>query len=1162
MKKRLFSLLAAGVFLLSSAGALMSVHAEGSWSPIRGYSNAQGSISEAGGVTTLTGYGGAKYSERIPVVEGTAISMTVSPEKLLGPGYNNLFAIALLNVEGSFFGGGTDTGSGFAVSAKSFGDYTGGFNLWYNKAAGKQVGPDVRIANKNIQKDMSATDLYITLTKKAQTVENIAYTWEIRITNSQTDDEMVHLVPAADVPENTFAGGAYLVAGHRQTATKPGIETVQVDIRDLTIIQPETITVKTQVADRAVFLGDEMTLTMANVFDVPEGKTAVYTASHGTIADGVWSYTPAALGTEEITISAGFDAGEILASVKFKLTAKDATWRPIRGYGGNLGSIDTNNGVTAFDGYGGARYTKRIPVEEGTAISMTVSAKELVLSHNNVFSVALLDTEGSFFGGGADTGCGFAVSAKSFGDYKNGFNMWYNKASGKTVGTDVQIKPNIAKDMTATDLHITLTKKTQTVEDIAYTWEIRITNSQTDDEMVHLVPASDVPADLFADGVYLVAGCRSNKSIRVELSDLTVTHPETITVKTEAGDRSLYLGDALTLNMSDLFGVPAGKTAVYTVSHGTVTDGVWSYTPAALGTEEITISAGFEAGSPLASVTFKLTAKDATWRPLRGYGGDLGSLETIDGVTALIGYGGAKYAERIPVEEGTAITLTMSPKVMMPTYANLFSVALLNTEGSFFGGSADTASGFAVSARSFGNYTSGFNTWYQKITDGQPAALDLTPAATNRIEKADGKPGNVNHNMIETDLQITFIKRAQTIDGVDYSWEIRLTAVQTGDKLVHLVPAADVPNDMFADGAYLTAGYRIDKEIADLNTVRVDLSGLKITQPDDAGITLIGKPDDMQAQKNESLTLDLAEIFLVSGNGTVTYTASAGEIKAGVWHYTFAGGEPVEVTITAAIDGTEISETVRFTVEEAALWEPLRGYAGALGSVTMKDGTDVELNGYGAARLSTPITIKEGTKISFTLTLPQLNKVDNNPFAVGLVNDPNSFLGGDADTGSGIAFMVKSFSDYENGYNLWYGGVKDGRADNFLRMEERNTESDLTKAKLVVTMEKKTQTVGGVKYGWVITVTDAASDEAYTQLVPADEVPDEVFAGKPAYLVAGCRSGKPIKAELSDIIVTEAEKENKPTGVAVGGAAVFALCAALPCVFAFGRKSRKKGDDR
>jgi len=33
---------------------------------------------------------------------------------------------------------------------------------------------------------------------------------------------------------------------------------------------------------------------------------------------------------------------------------------------------------------------------------------------------------------------------------------------------------------------------------------------------------------------------------------------------------------------------------------------------------------------------------------------------------------------------------------------------------------------------------------------------------------------------------------------------------------------------MFADGAYLTAGYRIDKEVTDLNTVRVDLSGLKI----------------------------------------------------------------------------------------------------------------------------------------------------------------------------------------------------------------------------------------------------------------------------------------------------------------------------------------------
>jgi len=328
------------------------------------------------------------------------------------------------------------------------------------------------------------------------------------------------------------------------------------------------------------------------------------------------------------------------------------------------------------------------------------------------------------------------------------------------------------------------------VEDIAYTWEIRITNSQTDDEMVHLVPASDVPADLFADGVYLVAGCRSNKSIRVE-AERADRHPSGNHHGENRGGRPFAVsGRCADPDMSDLFGVPAGKTAVYTVSHGTVTDGVWSYTPAALGTEEITISAGFEAGSPLASVTFKLLAKDATWRPLRGYGGDLGSLETIDGVTALIGYGGAEYAERIPVEEGTAITLTMSPKVMMPTYANLFSVALLDAEGSFFGGSADTASGFAVSARSFGNYTSGFNTWYQKITDGQPAALDLTPAATNRIEKADGKPGNVNHNMIETDLQITFIKRAQTIDGVDYSWEIRLTVVQTGDKLAHLVPAA------------------------------------------------------------------------------------------------------------------------------------------------------------------------------------------------------------------------------------------------------------------------------------------------------------------------------------------------------------------------------------
>ena len=872
MKKRLISILAAGVFLLGSASALLPVHAEGTWSPIRGYSGAQGSISEADGVISLTGYGGAKYSERIPVVEGTSISMTISPENLLAPGYNNLFAIALLNVEGSFFGGAADTGAGFAISAKSFGNYADGFNLWYTKAAGQQLGQDVRIGDKNIQKDMAATDLYITLTKKAQTVDGVACSWEIRITNSQTTDEMVYRVPAADVPDDLFADGAYLVAGHRQTANKAGIETVRVNIRDLTITQPATITVKIEVGDRTVQLGEEISLTMADVFNVPAGKTAVYTVSHGTVADGVWRYTPAAAGTEDITISAGFSAGEAVATVTFRLTAQQeaesGAWSPIRGYAGEQQGITESDGVTAFNGFGGAKYNEPIPVEEGTAISMTLSPKGLS-SHPNLFSIALLDTEDSFFAGAADTGSGFTVCARDFSQYQNGFNLWY-----------------------------------------------------------------------------------------------------------------------------------------------------------------------------------------------------------------------------------------------------------------------------------------------QTVSEGKATPLD-TAKGSNRINKADGSAGNINNNMIESAMRITLVKKAQTIDGVDYSWEIRIAIEPTKDELLKLVPAGDVPEDLFADGAYLVAGCNSGK------VIRVEMSGLEITQPDADGITLIGEAPDRQADKGETLTLDLTDIFMVSGDRTLTYTASAGEIKDGVWSYTFAGGEAVEVTITAAIDGTEIQKTIQFRIEENAVWQPLRGYTGALGSLTATDGTDVVLDGYGAARLSTPIPIKEGTKVRFTLTLPVLNKVDNNPFAVALVNDPDSFLGGQQDTASGLAFMVKSFSDYEKGYNLWYCGVKDGRADNFLRLEERNAQTDLTKAKLVVTMEKKTQTVDGVKYGWVITVTDETSGEAYTQLVPADEVPDEVFAGKSAYLVAGCRSGKPIRAQLSGITVTEPVEDNTQTGVAAGSAAAAAVvCAALPAVMVLRKKSRKKGVER
>lgn len=219
---------------------------------------------------------------------------------------------------------------------------------------------------------------------------------------------------------------------------------------------------------------------------------------------------------------------------------------------------------------------------------------------------------------------------------------------------------------------------------------------------------------------------------------------------------------------------------------------------------------------------------EGTWSPIRGYNGETGSLEASGGVTSLTGYGGVKYTERIPVEEGTTITLTVSPKVLLSMYGNLFTVALLDTENSFVGSDADTGSGFAVSARSFAKPETGFNNWYHRVTAGEATEVDLT-RSSNRINKEDGSAGNVNHSMVATDLQITLIKRAQKVLGIDCSWEIRLTAVQSGDKLVYHVPAADVPNDMFADGVWLSAGYRMAEENEALNTVKVNISSPSVS---------------------------------------------------------------------------------------------------------------------------------------------------------------------------------------------------------------------------------------------------------------------------------------------------------------------------------------------
>lgn len=103
VKKRLVSLLAAGMVLAGTAGAAMTASAAGTWARLRGYDGDMGSVSASGGTTSLTGYGGVQYTERIPVEEGTTITLTMSPKKMLSM-YGNLFTVALLDKENSFVG--------------------------------------------------------------------------------------------------------------------------------------------------------------------------------------------------------------------------------------------------------------------------------------------------------------------------------------------------------------------------------------------------------------------------------------------------------------------------------------------------------------------------------------------------------------------------------------------------------------------------------------------------------------------------------------------------------------------------------------------------------------------------------------------------------------------------------------------------------------------------------------------------------------------------------------------------------------------------------------------------------------------------------------------------------------------------------------------------
>ena len=212
----------------------------------------------------------------------------------------------------------------------------------------------------------------------------------------------------------------------------------------------------------------------------------------------------------------------------------EGTWATLRGYNseenGSL-TYDEATGIADFNGYGATVYTEAFYLEEGDSLSFNVSPTTLVAANANEFGIAFLNAPTFFGNTDLDYADGFAINLKTNSDYTDGVFHAYTSYVSKGTAPNISVNTErmgakgLNGGMLNNLIEVKFTKKTQTISSVDYAWELSFTYTDENSARTTLtknIPADQVPADTFENGMWLSAGGRSGKIVQYKLSQLEV----------------------------------------------------------------------------------------------------------------------------------------------------------------------------------------------------------------------------------------------------------------------------------------------------------------------------------------------------------------------------------------------------------------------------------------------------------------------------------------------------------------------------------------------------------------------------------------------------------------------------------------------------------------
>lgn len=187
---------------------------------------------------------------------------------------------------------------------------------------------------------------------------------------------------------------------------------------------------------------------------------------------------------------------------------------------------------------------------------------------------------------------------------------------------------------------------------------------------------------------------------------------------------------------------------------------------------------------------------------------------------------------------------------------------------------------------------------------------------------------------------------------------------------------------------------------------------------------------------------------------------------------------------------------------EESSYKVLRGYSPVTntGSLALNS-TGATLTGYGAVMHTEAFSVGVGESIELTVSPKAMDGTQQNRFFVVFSDTLGSYFNGADDKGNGIALDVRSFNDFNNGGNLWYYQVTDGKTTMFPVSEYPGTKllnainsNNVSGAMTSMNFKVKLVRTADATNPWKLVVeTSTASNNEYVADIPATVLAADAF---------------------------------------------------------------------